>query len=105
MKHVEAGASSPPQSVASGVVAAAPTFTGQSMQFSASGLLEYAHLSTRLMADAKSSCQQLGTIAWLARTTTMPDLKVEDLPKVDADATNRLQQADRRYQPDLVVAA
>ena len=66
------GAASPSQS---GVPAApAATYSAQSMQFLASGLLEYAHLATRLMADAKSSCQQLQTIAGLARTTTMPDL-------------------------------
>ena len=67
--------------------------------------MEYAHLSTRLMADAKSSCQQLETIAGLARTTTMPDMKVEDVPKVDVDVMTRLQQADRRYQPDVAAAA
>ena len=38
-------------------VAPAPTFSAQSMQFLASGLLEYGHLDTRLMADASSSCQ------------------------------------------------
>ena len=37
------------------------------------------------MADAKLSCQQLGTIAWLARTTTILDWRMEDLPKVDVD--------------------
>ena len=51
------GAASPSQSR---VPAAPPaTYSAQSMQFLASGLLEYAHLVTRLMADAKSSCQQL----------------------------------------------
>ena len=49
-------AASPSQS---GVPAApAATYSTQSMQFLASGLLEYAHLATQLMADAKSSCQQ-----------------------------------------------
>ena len=74
------GATSPSQS---GVPAAPPaTYSAQSMQFLAWGLLDYAHLATRLMADAKSSCQQLQTIAGLARTTTMPDLGVDSLPKV-----------------------
>ena len=43
-------AASPSQS---GVPAApAATYSAQSMRFLASGLLEYAHLATRLMADA-----------------------------------------------------
>ena len=75
------------------------------MQFLASGLLEYAHLATRLMADAKSSCQQLQTIAGLARTTTMPDLSVDSLPKVEAEVSTRLQNADRWYRSDVVAAA
>ena len=58
------GAASPSQS---GVPAAPPaTYSAQSMQSLASGLLEYAHLATRLMADAKSSCQQLLAVAGLA---------------------------------------
>ena len=56
LKHVEAGATPPSQSAGSGVVAAAPTCTDESMQILSSQLLEYVHLSTRLMADAKSSC-------------------------------------------------
>ena len=54
------------------------------------------------MADAKSSWQQLQTIAGLARTTTMPDLSVDSLPKVEAEVSTRLQNADRR---DVVAAA
>ena len=74
------------------------------MQFVASGLLEYAHLATRLMADAKSSCQQLQTSAGLARTTTMPNLSVDSLPKVEAEVASRLQNADCRYRSDVVAA-
>ena len=49
------GAASPSQSR---VPAAPPaTYSAQFMQFLASGLLEYAHLAMRLMADAKSSWQ------------------------------------------------
>ena len=104
-KHIESGpgAASPSQS---GVPVAPPaTYSARSMQFLASGLLEYAHLATRLMADAKSSCQQLQTIAGLARTTTMPDLSVDSLPKVEAEVSTRLQNADRRYRSDVVAAA
>ena len=96
LKHIESwpGAASPSQS---GVPVAPPaTYSAQSMQFLASGLLEYAHLATRLMADAKSSCQQLQTIAGLARTTTMPDLSVDSLPKPEAEVSTRLQNANRR---------
>ena len=75
------------------------------MQFLASGLLEYAHLATRLIADAKWSCQQLQTIAGLARTTTLPDPSVDSLPKIEAEMSTRLQNADRRYQSDVVAAA
>ena len=75
------------------------------MQFLASGLLEYAHLATRLMADAKSSCQQLQIIAGLARTTTMPYLSVDSLPKVETEVASRLQNADRRVWLDVVAAA
>ena len=97
------GSASPSQS---GVPAApAATYSAQSMQFLASGLLEYAHLATRLMADAKSSCQQLQTIAGLARTTTMPDLSVDSLPKVETEVASRLQNADRRYRSEVVAAA
>ena len=94
LKHIESGpgAASPSQS---GVPAAPPaTYSAQSMQFLASGLLEYALLATRLMADAKSSCQQLQAIAGLARTTTMPDLSVHSLPKVEAEVSTGLQNAD-----------
>ena len=41
------------------------------MHFLASGV-EYAHLATQLMGDAKSSCHQLQTIALMAWTTVMP---------------------------------
>ena len=75
------------------------------MQFLASGYLEYARLSTRLMADAKPLYRQLGSIDGLARTTMMPDLKVEDHPKVDADVMNRLPQANHWYLLDLVAVA
>ena len=89
------GAASPSQS---GVPAAPPaTYNAQSLQFLASGLLEYAHLATRVMADAKPSCQQSQTIAGLARTTTMPDRSVDNLPKVEAEVASRQQNADRRY--------
>ena len=105
LKHIEsgAGAASPSQSMVP--VAPAATFSAQSMQFQATGLLEYGHLATRLMADARSSCQQLQTIAGLARTTTMPDLNVDNLQKVDAEKTTRLQNADRRYRSEVVAAA
>ena len=56
LKHIESGpgAASPFQA---GVPVAPPaTYSAQSMQFLASGLLEYAHLATRLMAEAKPSC-------------------------------------------------
>ena len=105
LKHIESGpgGASPSQS---GVPAAPPTtYSAQSMQFLASGLLEYAHLATRLMADANSWCQQLQTIAGLARTTTMPDLSVDSLQKVEAEVSTRLQNADRRYRSDVVAAA
>ena len=97
------GAASPSQS---GVPAApAATYSAQSMQFLASGLLEYAHLATRLMANAKSSCQQLQTIAGLARTTTMPDLRVGRLPKRETEVASRLQNADRWYRSEVVAVA
>ena len=104
LKPIEsgAGAASPSQSM--GPVAPAAIFSAQSMQFLASGLLEYGHLATRLMADARSSCQQLQTIAGLARTTTMPDLNVDNLPKVNAEVTACLQNTDRRYWSEVVAA-
>ena len=104
LKHIESGpgAASPSQS---GLPGAPPaTYSAQSMQFLASGLLEYAHLATRPMANAKSSCQQLHTIAGLARTTTMPDLSVDSLPKAEAEVSTRLPNADRRYRSDVVAA-
>ena len=104
-KPVEPGAGATPPSQSMVSVAPAATFSGQSMQFLASGLLGYSNLATRLMADARSSCQQLQTIAGLARTTTMPDLNVDHLPKVDAEVTTRLQNADRRYRSEVVAAA
>ena len=97
-----AGARSPSQSNA---VRAAPAFTGQSLQFLASELLEYAHLATRLMADARSSSQQLGTIGALARTSKISDLDLDGLTKVDGEVATRLHSADRRYRPDVVAAA
>ena len=97
------GAASPSQSR---VPAAPPaTYSAQSMQFLASGVLEYANLATRLMADAKSSCQQLRTIAGLARTTKMPDLSVDSLPKIAAEVASRLWNADCRHRWDVVAAA
>ena len=35
----------------------------------------------------------------------MPDVNVDNLPKVDAEVTTRLQNADRRYQSEVVAAA
>ena len=104
LKHIEsgAGAASPSQSMVP--VAPAATFSAQSMPFLTSRLLEYGHLARRLMADAKSSCQQLQTIAGMPRTTTMPDLNVDNLPKVDAEVTTGLQNADRRYRSEVVPA-
>ena len=105
LKHIEfgPGAATPSQSW---VPAAPPaTYNARSMQFLAWGLLEYANLATRLMTDAKSSCQRLQTIAGLARTTTMPDLSVDSLPKVEAGVSTRLQNADCRYRSDVVAAA
>ena len=105
LKHIESrpGAPSPSQL---GVPAAPPaTYSAQPMQFLASGLLEYAHLATRMMADAKSSCQQLQTFAGLARTTAMPDPSVDSLPKVEAEVSTRLHNADRRYRSDVVATA
>ena len=97
------GAASPSKS---GVLAApAATYSTQSVQFLASGLLEYAHLATRQIADAKSSRQQLQTIEGLARTTTMPDLSVDSLLKVVTEVASRLQNAYRRYRSDVVAAA
>ena len=103
LKHVESGpgGASPSQSG----VPDAPPPTAQSMQFLASGVLEYAHLAMRLMADAKSLCQQLQTIGGLARTTTMPDLSVDSLPKAEAEVSTCLQHADLRYRSDVVAAA
>ena len=97
------GAASPPKS--GGPAAPATTYSAESMQLLASGLLEYAHLATRLMADAKSSCQQLKTIAGLARTTTMPDMSVDRLPKVETEVAIRLHNADSRYRSEVVGAA
>ena len=105
LKHIESGPGAASPSPSGFPVAPPATYSAQSMQFLASGLLEYAHLATRLMADAKSSCQQLQTIAGLARTTTMPDLSVDSLPKVEAEVSTRLQNADRRYRSDVVAAA
>ena len=65
----------------------------------------YGSLATRLMTGARSSCQQLQTIAGLARTTTMPDLNLDNLPKADTEVTNRLQDADHRYRFEVVAAA
>ena len=97
------GAGSP--SLSEVPAAPAATYSQQSMQFLASGLLEYTHLATRLMADAKSSCKQVQTIAGLARTTMMPDLSVDSLPKVKTEVATRLQNADRRYRSEVVAAA
>ena len=96
LKPIEswAGVASPSQSMVP--VAPGATFSAQSMQFLASGLLE---------AEARSSCQQLQTIAGLAQTTTMPDLNVDNLPKVDAEVTIRLQNGDRQYRSEVVAAA
>ena len=67
--------------------------------------MEYGHLATWLMVDPRLSCQQLQTIAGLARTTTTPDLNVDNLPKMDAEVTTRLQNANRRYRSEVVAAA
>ena len=105
LKHIESGpgAASPSQL---GVPVAPPaTYSAQSVQFLTSGLLQCTHLATRLMADAKSSCQQLQTIAVLAGRTTMPDLSLDGLPKVEAEVSTRPQNADRRYRSDVLAAA
>ena len=60
----KAGAASPSYSMVP--IAPAATFSRHSMHLLASRLLEYGHLATRLMADARSSCQQLQTMrGWL----------------------------------------
>ena len=74
------------------------------MQFVASALLEYGHLAMRPMADVRSSCQQLQTIPGL-RTTTIPDRNVDNLTKVEAEVTTRLQNADPRYRSGEMAAA
>ena len=56
------------------------------------------------MADATSSYQQLHTIAGLVRTTTMPDLNVDNPSNVDAKITTRLQNADRQYPLEVVTS-
>ena len=84
---------------------AAPSRTGESVTVLAAGLMEHAQLSTRLMADAQSSCGQLRTIVGLARQTSLPQLALEDLPKMDKTLRTRLIAVDARFPTDLIAAA
>ena len=53
----------------------------------------------------KGKSAQLQTVAGLARTTTMPDLSVDSLLKVETEVASRLHNANRRYRSEVVAAA
>ena len=57
------------------------------------------------MVHAQSSCGQLCTIAGLARQNSLPQLALENLPKVDKTLQTWLNAADARFKMDRIGTA
>ena len=99
----EAGATSPSQSIVA--VAPAATFSAQSMQILASGLLEYGHLGHS--ADGRRQVVVPAATDHCGATSNNHNAGPQrgQPAKGDAEVTTRLQNADRRYRSEVVAAA
>ena len=108
MRKESEGAASSPIAVAGpglGSPSAGAGISSDSAQFLAAGLLEYGSLVTKCVERAQNCAGQLKMVFQMAHTTSLPNLRMDELPIIPTSLVDRVTQANARYTSYRVTAA
>ena len=68
-------------------------------------LLEYGSLVPKCVERARNCVGQLTMVCQMARITSLPNLRIDDLPTIPTSLVGCVTEADARYTSSYVTAA